>query len=66
MFNFSETHYNNRTSKISLQYDLNNNLIQEWPSAKEASRKLKINYSYLIQCLKGKIPKAGGFKWKYK
>ena len=48
------------------QYDLEGNFIQEWDSAKHASRELKLLDSNINCCLKGKYKQSGGFKWKYK
>lgn len=45
------------------QYDLNMNLIKEWPSIIDAETSL--NISSISKCLKGKQRSAGGFLWKY-
>lgn len=58
--------YGNRTEKTKkpiLQYDLDGNFIREWPSATDVGREVKSN---ICNCLKGKLPKAYGFIWKYK
>lgn len=47
-----------------VQYDLNNNLIKEWPSAEDAEVSLQVFNIYKV--CKGKAQTAGGFKWKYK
>lgn len=52
--------------KVILQYDLEENFIREWKSISEASRKLNIHHSAIIQNLKNKTSKSGGFIWRYK
>lgn len=47
-----------------LQYDLNGNFIQEFPSIKAAG--IEVNSTAICQCLKGKRKTAAGFIWKYK
>ena len=55
------------TSKQVCQFDLNGNLIQEFPSAMEAARSLGKKYnSSIIGCCKGKLHMAHGYKWQYK
>lgn len=53
-------------SKTILQFDLQGNLIAEYPSAREAYRTLGINNKNISSALNGRIKTAGGFKWKYK
>jgi group I intron endonuclease len=48
------------------QYDLENNLIQEFESAREASRQLNIDCGSISKCCLGKNKSAGGYIWKYK
>lgn len=51
-------------SKPVLQYDINNNLIKEWPSITDAEQTLEI---YKIsECCSFKRRSAGGFIWRYK
>ena len=50
--------------KPILQYDLEDNFIQEWSSIKEAKDKTKINNIPLA--LSGTNKTAGGYLWKYK
>ena len=52
-------------SKTVLQYDTTGDLIYEWPSLSEASRKTGIPLSNLWSCCIGKRKTAGGFVWKY-
>lgn len=49
-----------------VQCDLNDNIIKEWSSIREASRTLKIDDGGIVQCLKGRIKTSYKFKWKYK
>jgi hypothetical protein len=54
---------NKNRSKIILQLDLQNNVIQKFESAAEAERQLNIKGIRNVCC--GKSKTAGGFKWKY-
>ena len=49
--------------KPILQYDLDGNFVREWPSATDVGKEVKGN---ICNCLKGKLPTAYGYKWKYK
>lgn len=62
----SRSKINGKKSKPVLQFDLNNNLIKEWPSAMEVQRKLNFNQSPIGKCCRNKLDKAYGFKWQYK
>lgn len=53
-------------SKPILQYDLNDNFIKEWKSAKEASEHLCIQQNSISLCCRNKRKKAGNFNWKFK
>jgi hypothetical protein len=55
-------------NKPILQYDLQDNLIKEWPSISEAYLSLnkKITNGCINLACKGKIKTAFGYKWKYK
>lgn len=50
------------------QYDLNNNLIAEYQSFKEAEKQTGICYQSISQCCRGVnySKTAGGYIWKYK
>lgn len=48
------------------QYDKNGNFIKTYLSIKEASIEVKGLSTNIVKCLKGKIPTAYGYKWKYK
>ncbi len=52
--------------KSILQYNLDNNLIKEWNSIKEACIYMSTTPSNLSCALTGKSKTACGFKWKYK
>ena len=53
-------------SKTVFQYDLNNNLIKEWLSAREIKRVLGFSQQTICDCCNGKINNYKGFVWKYK
>jgi hypothetical protein len=54
-------------SKEIMQFSKDGKFIRLWNSAKEASEKLGINHSNIIQCCKKKshYHSAGGYAWKY-
>jgi hypothetical protein len=56
----------NFNNKIIQQFDLDENFIKEWPSAREVERELKIHSSAISCCLKQKTKTSGGYIWKYK
>jgi hypothetical protein len=47
------------------QYDMNNNLLNEYTSISEASRKTSVPKSSLLVHLKDNTKTGGGFIWKY-
>lgn len=53
-------------SKTTLQIDINGDILNEYGSAREASRITGINYGTISNVLIGRGNTAGGFKWKYK
>ena len=55
----------NRANGV-LQFTLDNILIKEYPSTKQVERELGFNQGNIVNCCKGKIKQAYGFKWKYK
>lgn len=60
-------HLNNiRTVKSVLQYDIDGNLISEFPSIRTASKYTGINHSKISAVCKGKRNTTGGYVWKYK
>lgn len=48
------------------QLDLEENLIKEWPSAKEAAINLNLDFSSIRKCVRGIRKTCGGFKWREK
>lgn len=56
-----KSNYDFHSKKIG-QYDLNGNLIKEWPSITDAEETL--NITSIGKCLNGKRRSAGGFIWK--
>jgi hypothetical protein len=53
-------------NKPILQYDFQDNLINEYQSAQEAGRYLNKSGNSIADCAAGKQKTAYGFKWKYK
>lgn len=48
------------------QYTLNGEIVNSFPSAKEASRQTNINQGSISRCVKGERQTAGGYIWRYK
>ena len=57
---------NKRQAKPILQLNLDGEVIREWESTVEASRRLKISKMYILDCLKNRRDEAGGYIWRYK
>lgn len=57
--------YNNHSSKAVVQLDENEQEVQTFVSAREAERQVGICAKNIAACLKGKRPRAGGYKWQY-
>ena len=55
-----------RLSKSVIQFKLDGSFVAEYPSARDAERKTKINHSHISKCCLHKSNSAGGFIWKYK
>ena len=55
----------NRTLIPIIQYDLNMNLINQFPSVKEAVKVTGIKQSAISNCLTGRSKTAGKFIWQY-
>ena len=53
-------------SKTVLQFDLNDNLLKEYASIRQAERETGFRHSSISACGKGKLKQAYGYKWKYK
>lgn len=56
---------NYSTSKAVAQYDLEGNLIKQYPSIREAVRQSNFGDKAIIQVAKGLYKQWGGFIWKY-
>lgn len=48
------------------QYDLNGNLIKEWPSINIAAKELQANQGNIWCCCNGRQKTSSGYIWKYK
>ena len=48
-----------------LQYDLNNNFIQSFPSIKVAAEKCQLQPANIRKCANGERKRCGNYKWKY-
>ena len=57
---------NGKKSKTVLQFDLNDNLVKEYPSIRQAERETGFAIQNVINCCKGKQKTAYNYKWKYK
>ncbi len=57
---------NSNACKTILQYDINNNLIKEWPSLKKAGDELKINSRSIGNCINKISKTSGGYIWENK
>lgn len=57
---------NGKKSKPVLQYDLNDNLVKEYPSIRQVERETGFANQNIINCCNGKHKQAYGFKWQYK
>lgn len=64
----SEKMTNGKLSKPVLQFDLDDNFIKEWPSAKEVERQLGFFATAIGACCLNKLhnKSAYNYKWKYK
>jgi hypothetical protein len=54
-----------KISKKVYQYDLDGNFIEEFKSVRFASRKLKINHSYIVRCCKNEYKHTFGYIFSY-
>lgn len=61
-----KANYTNIVRKRIIQYDLNNNIINEFPSITEATKSLNKTSHSIQNCLTGRTKTAFGYKWKYK
>ncbi len=53
-------------SKVVIQYDKNDNYINEFDNSRIAEKLTGISYKHISCCCIGKRKTTGGFKWKYK
>ena len=60
------SNYNNAFRRKVIQYDLNNNIINEFSSITEATNFLNKTSHSIHNCLAGRTKTAFGYKWKYK
>ena len=67
---FNIANYLKNTGKTNnkkiIQLTLDNELVKEWNSVKEASESLKICRAAISQCLIGKTKSSNNYKWIYK
>ena len=56
---------NGKLSKTILQYDLDGNIIKEWPSTREIERELGFYHTSISACCKGKQITAYKYKWGF-
>lgn len=57
--------YKSNSQKSILQYDLQNNLLNEYQSAQEAGRCLNKSGNQIADCAAGRQKTAYGYVWKY-
>ena len=57
---------NGKYSKPVLQFTLDNILVKEYPSIRQAERETGFANSNIIKCCNGKRKQAYGYKWRYK
>jgi group I intron endonuclease len=58
--------YKSNSQKYILQYDFQNNILNEYQSAQEAGRCLNKSGNSIADCASNRQKTAYGFKWKYK
>ena len=58
--------HRSNSQKIILQYDFQDNLLNEYQSAQEAGRCFNKSGNSIADCAAGRQKSAYGFKWKYK
>ena len=56
---------NGKKSKPVLQFTLEDILIKDYPSIRQVERETGFNQSCIVNCCKGKLKQAYGYKWKY-
>lgn len=58
-------HPNTYTSKVTLQFSLQGELLKKYSSASDACKELGVDVTALGACLAGKNKTAYGYKWQY-
>lgn len=61
----SKSKVNGKKSKSVIQYDLQNNLINTFPSTMEIERLFGYPHQNIINCCNGKYKSAYGYIWRY-
>lgn len=61
----STSMFNGKKSKQVIQYDLQNNLINTFPSTMEIERLFGFLHQNIVNCCNGKAKSAYGFIWRY-
>ena len=61
-----EKNKNGKLSKSVLQFNFNNELINEYPSTHQVERELGYFATIIAKCCRGKLKQAYGYIWKYK
>jgi len=56
----------NHNSKVTIQMDLDGNVLNEFPSSAEAARHVNVSATLINKVCRGKGKTAAGFRWKYK
>lgn len=64
--NFTIKKISSGKEKPVLQYDLNGNLLNEYPSMSEAARQLQCSRTHIGSACNGRIKSYKGYIWKYK
>lgn len=57
---------NGKKSKSVLQFTLDDVLVKEYPSIRQAERETGFNQGHISECCNRKRKTAHGFKWRYK
>ena len=55
-----------KQSKVVLQFTLDNILVKEYPSVRQAERETGFSHGDISACCNGKRKTAHGYKWQYK
>ncbi|SHJ83986.1 hypothetical protein SAMN02745163_02673 [Clostridium cavendishii DSM 21758] len=55
----------NKKKRAVRQYDINGNLIKEWPNLREAATFYEVTFQAIERAISGKYKTCCGFMWKY-